>query len=40
MAIKLTRLDGATVDISPDVLQSFKAAFKGPVLTPDDAGLR
>ncbi|UUZ71405.1 FAD-binding oxidoreductase [Polaromonas sp. P1(28)-8] len=36
MAIKLTRMDGGTVDLSPEVLQSFKAAFKGQVLTADD----
>lgn len=28
MAIKLTRIDGGTVDLSPEVLLSFKAAFK------------
>ena len=36
MAIKLTRMDGGTVDLSPEILQSFKAAFKGQVLTADD----
>ena len=36
MALKLTRMDGGTVDLSPEVLQSFKAAFKGQVLTADD----
>ena len=37
MTIKLTGLDGAMVDITPEVLQSFKTGFKGPVLTPGDA---
>ena len=36
MTIKLTRMDGATVDLSAEALQSFKAAFKGQVLTADD----
>ena len=36
MTIKLTGLDGALVDITPEALQSFKTGFKGPVLTPDD----
>ena len=36
MPIKLIRMDGGTVDLSPEVLQSFKAAFKGQVLTADD----
>jgi FAD/FMN-containing dehydrogenase len=34
----LTGLDGATVAIAPEALQSFKAGFKGPVLAPEDAG--
>lgn len=37
MTLKLTRLDGGTVDLSPEDLQSFKATFKGAVLTADDA---
>lgn len=37
MTIKLTGMDGGTVDIAPEVLQSFKAGFRGPVLAPDDA---
>src|SRR6185295_2946078 len=32
-----TGLGGAAVDITADALQSFKAAFKGTVLTRDDA---
>ena len=36
MAIKLTRMDGGTVDLSPEILQSFKATFKGQVLTAED----
>jgi len=38
MTIKLAGLNGKTVDVPADVLQSFKAAFKGQLLTPDDAG--
>ena len=37
MAIKLARMDGGSVDLAPEALQSFRAAFKGRVLTPDDA---
>ncbi len=37
MTTQLTALDGGTIDIAPDALQAFKAAFKGPVLGPDDA---
>jgi FAD/FMN-containing dehydrogenase len=36
MTITLAALDGTTVDIAEDVLQTFKAGFKGQVLTPDD----
>jgi FAD/FMN-containing dehydrogenase len=36
MTITLTRLDGGTVDLPPEALQTFRAAFKGRVLTPDD----
>jgi len=36
MTIELTRMDGATEELSPEDLQSFKAAFKGQVLTTDD----
>ncbi|MGA0612052.1 FAD-binding oxidoreductase [Caldimonas sp. KR1-144] len=37
MALKLAQMDGGSVEISADDLQSFKAAFKGRVLTADDA---
>jgi len=37
MAIKLTRMDGGIVDLAPEALQSFKSAFKGRVLTAEDA---
>ncbi len=37
MTIKLREMDGGTVDLSPEALQSFKSAFRGQVLTPDDA---
>lgn len=37
MTIKLAGLDGTTVALDGDALQSFKAAFKGAVLAPDDA---
>ena len=36
MTFKLKGTDGGTVEISPEVLQSFKTAFKGTVLTADD----
>jgi len=36
MAIELASLDGGTVAVAPDALQSFKAAFRGAVLGPDD----
>ena len=36
MTIKLARMDGGTVDLAPEALQSFKAGFKGQVLTADD----
>ena len=37
MTIQLAGLNGNTVDIAADVLQSFKAAFKGQILSADDA---
>jgi len=37
MTIQLAGLNGGTVDIAADALQAFKAAFKGTLLTPDDA---
>jgi FAD/FMN-containing dehydrogenase len=38
MTITLQTMDGGTVDISPEVLQSFKTGFRGAVLTADDPG--
>ena len=38
MTSKLKTLDGATVELSAEELSSFKSAFKGAVLTPQDAG--
>jgi FAD/FMN-containing dehydrogenase len=38
MTIQLAGLDGTTTDITAEALQSFKAAFKGAVLTPADPG--
>ena len=38
MVTTLTGLDGATAALEPEMLQAFKAGFKGPVLTPEDAG--
>jgi len=32
------RLDGSTVDLTPELLAGLKARLKGPLLTPDDAG--
>lgn len=37
MTLNLTRINGGTVDLAQDDLQSFKAGFKGQVLTADDA---
>jgi FAD/FMN-containing dehydrogenase len=36
MTIQLAGLNGGTVSVAADALQSFKAAFKGQLLTPDD----
>lgn len=33
----LKGMDGATVELTPEALQPFKAAFKGAVLSPQDA---
>ena len=33
----LKGMDGATVELAPEALQAFKAAFKGAVLSPQDA---
>lgn len=38
MTIELKGMNGAAVQVAPDALAAFKAAFKGPVLTPEDAG--
>ncbi|HRH86228.1 MAG TPA: FAD-binding oxidoreductase [Rubrivivax sp.] len=35
MNIELKAADGGTVQVSPEILQSFKAGFRGPVLAPD-----
>lgn len=37
MTTQLAGLNGQTVDIPADVLQAFRTAFKGAVLTPEDA---
>jgi FAD/FMN-containing dehydrogenase len=33
--IELKANDGGAVDVTPEMLQAFKAGFRGPVLTPD-----
>jgi FAD/FMN-containing dehydrogenase len=38
MATKLAGLNGNTVELNPETLQAFKTAFKGQVLSADDAG--
>ena len=38
MTTQLAALNGDTVSVPPDALQAFRAAFKGAVLTPEDAG--
>jgi FAD/FMN-containing dehydrogenase len=35
MNIELKAADGGMVQVSPEILQSFKAGFRGPVLDPD-----
>ena len=35
MSIELRAADGGVVQVSPEILQSFKAGFRGPVLGPD-----
>jgi FAD/FMN-containing dehydrogenase len=37
MTIELKAGDGGSVQVSPEILQAFKAGFSGPVLSPDDA---
>lgn len=38
MTIELKGMDGAAVQVAPEALAAFRAAFKGPVLAPQDAG--
>jgi len=38
MTTQLTRMDGGTVDLAPEDLLAFKAAFKGQVLAAEDPG--
>ncbi|MDF2464379.1 MAG: FAD-linked oxidase [Ramlibacter sp.] len=38
MTIELKGMDGAAVQVAPEALAAFKAAFRGPVLAPADAG--
>jgi FAD/FMN-containing dehydrogenase len=35
MTIELRAADGGAVQVSPEILQAFKAGFRGPVLGPD-----
>jgi len=35
MTIELRAADGGTVQVSPEIVQAFKAGFRGPVMTPD-----
>lgn len=35
MTIELRAVDGGTVQVSPEIVQAFKAGFRGPVLAPD-----
>lgn len=35
MTIELRAADGGTVQVSPEILQTFRAGFRGPVLGPD-----
>lgn len=37
MGIQLTTLDGGSTDLPPEALSAFKAAFKGRILSADDA---
>jgi hypothetical protein len=37
MTLSLRGMDGGTVALSPEAFQSFRADFRGPVLTPGDA---
>ncbi len=38
MAIQLTGMDGGKVDLPPEAVQAFRAAFSGAVLAPGDEG--
>ncbi|HRF71936.1 MAG TPA: FAD-binding oxidoreductase [Accumulibacter sp.] len=38
MTIELKAADGGTVQVSPEILQAFKAGFAGSVIGPDDDG--
>jgi len=35
MTIELRAVDGGVVQVAPEIVQAFKAGFRGPVLTPD-----
>ena len=35
MTIELRAADGGVVQVAPEIVQAFKAGFRGPVLTPD-----
>ena len=37
MTVELKAADGGVVQVSPEILQAFKAGFAGTVLGPDDA---
>ena len=34
MTIELRAADGGAVQVSPEILQAFRAGFRGPVLAP------
>lgn len=38
MSLEITATAGGKVDVAPEVLQAFRSTFRGPVLTPGDAG--
>lgn len=37
MTMTLKTMDGGTVELAPEALQSFRSAFRGLALTPEDA---
>src|SRR3990167_4946716 len=37
MTIELKAADGGMVQVSPEILQAFKAGFRGPIVAPGDA---